>query len=74
MGIKGCGLDDRACDRITAMKTILDGYPIRLVADGGIRDNTVPLLRASGADGIVPGSLICKAGDLEAAAAWLRSL
>lgn len=74
MGVKGCGLDDRACDRVTAMRTLLDGYRVRLTADGGIREETVPLLRASGADAIVPGSLICNAADPVATAAWLRTL
>ncbi|QOY85721.1 ribulose-phosphate 3-epimerase [Paludibaculum fermentans] len=74
MGVKGCGLDERACDRVTAMKSLIDETPIRLVADGGIRQETAPLLRASGADGLVPGSLICKSADLAAAAKWLKSL
>lgn len=74
MGVKGCGLDERACDRVTAIKSLLDETPIRLVADGGIRQETVPLLRASGADGIVPGSLLCKAADLKSTANWLKSL
>lgn len=74
MGIKGCGLDERACDRISAMRTLLDGYRVQITADGGIRENTVPLLRAAGADVIVPGSLICGAADLAATAVWLRTL
>ncbi len=74
MGVKGCGLDERACDRITAMKALLNGYRVSVTADGGIRENTVPLLRAAGADAIVPGSLICNAADLDATAAWLRTL
>lgn len=74
MGVKGCGLDERACGRITAMRNLLDGHPVRLVADGGIREESVPLLRAAGADAIVPGSLICNAADPAATAAWLRSL
>jgi ribulose-phosphate 3-epimerase len=45
-----------------------------LVADGGIRAETVPLLRGAGAAGIVPGSLVCASEDPQAAAAWLRSL
>ena len=74
MGVKGGGLDERACNRISAMRTLLDGYRVRLTADGGIREETVPLLRAAGADAIVPGSLMCNAADLAATAAWLRSL
>lgn len=74
MGVKGCALDERACDRVTAMKSLIDETPIRLVADGGIRQETAPLLRASGADGLVPGSLMCKAADLASTAQWLKSL
>ncbi len=74
MGVKGCGLDDRACDRISEMHALLHGSPVRLVADGGIREQTVPLLRASGADGIVPGSLLCGSADLAATHSWLKSL
>ncbi|WP_321473970.1 ribulose-phosphate 3-epimerase [uncultured Paludibaculum sp.] len=74
IGVKGCELDERACDRVTAMKSLLDETPIRLVADGGIRQETAPLLRASGADGIVPGSLLCKSADVAETAKWLKSL
>lgn len=73
VGVKGLGLDDRACDRITAVKKLV-GPNVRVVADGAIRDHTVPLLRDAGADGIVPGSLICASPDLGATVAWLRSL
>lgn len=76
MGIKGCGLDERACDRMSALRSLIESgpAPAQLVADGGIREETVPLLRAAGADAIVPGSLICKAQDLAATAAWLKGL
>lgn len=74
MGVKGCGLAEHACDRVTAMKSLLDGLSIRLVADGGIRTETAPLLRASGADGLVPGSLLCAAEDPASTANWLKSL
>ncbi len=72
MGEKGLGLDPRALDKIRALKGL--GAPLRIFADGGIREHTVPLLREAGADGIVPGSLICSAEDLSARAAWLKSL
>jgi ribulose-phosphate 3-epimerase len=73
-GVKGRGLDDRACDRMAEAAALLEGTPVRLLADGGIREETVPLLRASGAGGIVPGSLLCRAADPAAIHAWLKSL
>jgi ribulose-phosphate 3-epimerase len=73
-GVKGCGLDERACDRMAEASALLEGTPVRLLADGGIREEAVPLLRASGAGGIVPGSLICKAQDPAAVFRWLKSL
>jgi ribulose-phosphate 3-epimerase len=45
-----------------------------LAADGGIRDTTVPLLRAAGAETVVLGSLAFGAADLGARMAWLRGL
>jgi ribulose-phosphate 3-epimerase len=72
MGIKGCDLDPRACPRIAELRCL---YPnIQVFADGGIREHTVPLLRQAGADGIVPGSLVCSAQNLEERVSWLRSL
>lgn len=72
MGIKGCDLDPRACGRIAELRRL---FPtLEVFADGGIREHTVPLLRQAGAQGIVPGSLVCAAADVAARAAWLRSL
>lgn len=72
MGIKGCDLDPRACGRIEELRRM---FPrLEVFADGGIREQTVPLLREAGVHGIVPGSLICAAQDVEAQAEWLRSI
>ncbi len=73
-GVKGCGLDERACDRMAAAAAHLEGTKTLLVADGGIRQETVPLLRASGAQGVVPGSLVCAASDPAGMHEWLKSL
>ncbi len=77
-GIKGAELAPEACDRITALSELLTARglrdKIRIVADGGIRRNTVPLLRKAGADAVVPGSLAFGATDLNEVFAWLRRL
>lgn len=73
-GVKGCGLDERACDRMAEASAHLEGTEVLLLADGGIRRETVPLLRASGAQGIVPGSLLCGAEAPRETCEWLKSL
>jgi len=73
-GVKGCPLDERACDRVAEAAALLEGTDTLLLCDGGIRQETVPLLRASGAQGIVPGSLLCGAEDPQAVHQWLKSL
>jgi ribulose-phosphate 3-epimerase len=75
-GIKGAGLSEDACDRITELSELLKSRglrdKVRIVADGGIRRNTVPQLRQAGADAIVPGSLAFGAQDLNEVFAWMR--
>lgn len=73
VGVKGLGADPRVFERITAVKRMA-GDQVCVTADGGIREETVPLLRAAGVDAIVPGSLVCKAADLAETAKWLKSL
>lgn len=76
IGVKGQGLDPSATTRLqTAAGLIAEsGRRIVLAADGGIRDTTVPLLRAAGAETVVLGSLAFGAADLGARMAWLRGL
>jgi ribulose-phosphate 3-epimerase len=73
VGAKGLDADVRVFDRLTAVQR-LAGERVCVTADGGIREETVPLLRAAGADAIVPGSLVCKAPDLVQRVHWLKSL
>ena len=72
VGVKGVGADPRVYNRLSEVKQMV-GDRVCVTADGGIREETAPLLRAAGADSIVPGSLICKAEDLARTAAWLKS-
>lgn len=76
IGVKGQGLSPLACDRLREAKGLIDGTGRRIVlaADGGIRDTTVPLLRAAGAETVVLGSLAFGAPDLGARMDWLAAL
>ncbi|MDX2149461.1 MAG: ribulose-phosphate 3-epimerase [Bryobacteraceae bacterium] len=76
IGVKGCGLAPEACRRIRALAPLLAARrpDIRVIADGGIRTETVPLLRAAGADSVVPGSLAFGASDAAGVFRWLKSL
>jgi ribulose-phosphate 3-epimerase len=78
IGVKGQGLDEKAGARLQeARKTIAEsgaGHRVVLAADGGIREHTVPLLRQSGAETVVLGSLAFNAPSLEERMSWLHSL
>ncbi len=76
IGVKGQGLNPAAGYRLAQAGSLIAGAGRRVVlaADGGIRDTTVPLLRAAGAQTVVLGSLAFGAGDLAARMAWLRAL
>jgi ribulose-phosphate 3-epimerase len=76
IGVKGQGLDPTATARLDEAQGLIaaTGQRILLCADGGIRDTTVPLLRAAGAETVVLGSLAFGAPDLGARIGWLHSL
>ncbi|UXN69102.1 ribulose-phosphate 3-epimerase [Devosia neptuniae] len=76
IGVKGQGLDPTAGPRLQEAKALItqSNRNIVLAADGGIRDTTVPLLRAAGAETVVMGSLAFGAPDLAARMAWLHAL
>ena len=76
VGVKGCDLAPVACDRLREARALVGERgraPVRLIADGGIRRHTVPLLYAAGADAVVPGSLVFQSTETEATFGWLRS-
>jgi ribulose-phosphate 3-epimerase len=75
MGIKGASMDAGIPDKIRRAKAIIQqrGLATEVEADGGIRRETVPLLKAAGADYIVPGSLMFKE-DPPQMRQWLASL
>lgn len=76
VGVKGRDLHPEACARLAEASEMVRRYGgrVRLVADGAIRVQTVPLLRRAGADVIVPGSLAFQSQDVAATARWVRSL
>ncbi|MFF8992482.1 ribulose-phosphate 3-epimerase [Streptomyces sp. NPDC014983] len=75
LGTKGTGMVPEALKRMRVIREILDrrGADIPLLADGGIREHTVPDLVAAGATGVVAGSLIFGSADPAATAAWIRN-
>jgi ribulose-phosphate 3-epimerase len=75
LGTAGTGMDPNAPRRIEAVKALVAerSSPTPVLADGGIRRETVPMLANAGADGVVAGSLLFKAPDPHEAADFLRS-
>lgn len=75
MGIKGASMDAGVPGKIQHARDIIQRRGLKTVveADGGIRRETVPLLKAAGADYIVPGSLMFKE-DPPQMRQWLASL
>lgn len=77
IGVKGKGLHERALDRLRETRALITGqergHRVVLVADGGIRHETVPLLRAAGAEAVVLGSLAFGDPDLAQRMEWLAT-
>ena len=77
LGVKGRSLAPNACRRIAELAGLLERAECRsrvlIVADGGIRKETTPQLRAAGADAIAPGSLVFQAGDPAAIIHWIHA-
>ncbi|MDP9563291.1 MULTISPECIES: ribulose-phosphate 3-epimerase [Rhizobium/Agrobacterium group] len=78
IGVKGQGLNDKAGDRLLEASHLIKkagvGRRIILAADGGIREQTVPLLLQSRAETVVLGSLAFNAPSLDERMTWLREL
>lgn len=75
MGIKGAAMDASVPGKIRQARDLINqrGLKTEIEADGGIRRETVPLLKAAGADYIVPGSLMFKEEPTEMRK-WLSTL
>lgn len=78
IGVKGQGLNEKAPARLQEAARLIAAAgrtdKITLAADGGIRETTVPVLRAAGAETIVMGSLAFGAPDLAERIAWVHGL
>ena len=78
IGVKGQGLDPAATARLREATTLISARKSSarciLAADGGIREETVPMLYTAGAQTVVMGSLAYGAQDLAARMAWLHGL
>jgi ribulose-phosphate 3-epimerase len=75
MGIKGASMDSSVPAKIKQAREIIQrrGLRTEIEVDGGIRRETVPLMKDAGADWIVPGSLMFKE-DPAAMRRWLAAL
>ena len=77
IGVKGKGLHEDALDRLAEARALVRraevGHRVVVVADGGIRHETVPRLRAAGAEAVVLGSLAFGDPDLPARMQWLAA-
>lgn len=75
-GVKGQDLAPEACGRLASAASLLGERRarVRLIADGGIRSHTVPVLRRAGADVVVPGSLVFRSQNVAETFSWLRAL
>jgi len=76
VGRKCQDLAPEACARLSSAASLLGDRRarVRLIADGGIRSQTVPLLRRAGADVVVPGSLVFQSPNPQETFAWLHAL
>ena len=76
IGVKGQGLADEAGARINEAQALAASSLHRIIvaADGGIREHTVPGLRAAGAETVVMGSLAFGADDFTKRIAWAHAL
>lgn len=77
IGVKGRGLHEDALDRLKEARELVRranaDHRVIVVADGGIRHDTVPKLRAAGAEAVVLGSLAFGDPDLSARMQWLAA-
>jgi ribulose-phosphate 3-epimerase len=78
MGVKGVKPSSHIVDRVRKVKSLISqeglNEQVKVFADGGIRENTVPKLRSAGADGVIAGSIVFKSANLSETFNWLHGL
>jgi ribulose-phosphate 3-epimerase len=78
MGVKGVKPSPLVYSRVRQLKSMVCSAgleaQVKVFADGGIRDHTVPKLRLAGVDGVVAGSLVFKSHDLPGTIDFLHGL
>jgi ribulose-phosphate 3-epimerase len=78
IGVKGMGLHPAATARLRQARALIAASTaprrVILAADGAIRQHTVPLLRAAGAESVVAGSLVFQSSSLADRIRWLHAL
>ncbi|MSR71435.1 MAG: hypothetical protein EXS50_02050 [Candidatus Taylorbacteria bacterium] len=71
IGLQGEPFDEKVLEKISQIKSL---YPDKIVSvDGGVHEDSAPILIASGADRLVVGSSIFESGDVEEAIENLKS-
>jgi ribulose-phosphate 3-epimerase len=76
LGTKGSTMAVVAPARVRELRLLLAGADraqVPVFADGGIRQDTVPVLAQAGADAVVAGSLLLNSHDPAATTGWLHS-
>ncbi len=78
LGTRGTPPAAHATGRVGALRELLRRHvpdrDVRILADGGIRRNSVAALAAAGAHGVVAGSLVFGSPDPAATLGWLHNL
>jgi ribulose-phosphate 3-epimerase len=75
LGTKGTTMDPTVPGRIRAIRDLAaraGQAEMPVIADGGIRSDSVATLAAAGADAVVAGSLLLGSDDLAGTTRWLR--
>jgi ribulose-phosphate 3-epimerase len=78
MGVKGVKPSSHVYNRVKKVKSLISqeglDKQVKVFADGGIREQTVPKLRSVGVDGVIAGSIVFKSANLSETFNWLHGL